>query len=229
MTTKKNRPASVFALALAATALFCASSLPAFAKTTKSTKTKDDFGIIVRHIETQYHVHRQHRFVMGLAGFVVKFWHFAGVKNFKGAIFDDGQLVGAAADNRFDEVIRGAMDSGWQPVVQEFDRRSGERTYIYMQDLGKDMKVLVVALETNEAVVIQVKVNADKLSDFVKEAGMGRRHQHDPRRDEQPDVRAEDQVEVAAAAPQSWDGVCLMAETGPQAATARDVKAGTSF
>ena len=229
MTTKKNRPASVFVLALAATALFCASSLPAFAKTTKSTKTKDDFGIIVRHIETQYHVHRQHRFVMGLAGFVVKFWHFAGVKNFKGAIFDNGQLVNAAADNRFDEVIRGAMDSGWQPVVQEFDRRSGERTYIYMQDQGKDMKVLVVALETNEAVVIQVKVNPDKLSDFVKEAGMGRRHQHDPRRDEQPAVHAEDQIEVAAAAPQTWDGLCLMAETEPSPANNRDVKSGAGY
>jgi hypothetical protein len=229
MTMKKNRRASVFALALTVTALFCASSLPAFAKTTKPTKTKDDFGIIVRHIETQYHVHRQHRFVMGLAGFVVKFWHFAGVKNFKGAIFDNGQLLNAAADNRFDEVVRGAMDSGWQPVVQEFDRRSGERTYIYMQDLGKDMKVLAVVLETNEAVVIQAKVDSDKLSDFVKDAGMGRRHRHDPRRDEQPAVRAEDQVEVAAAAPQSWDGLCLMADTEPSPANTRDIKSGAGY
>lgn len=224
--TRKNRRAPVFALALAVTACFFVPAQPAFAKTTKS---KDDFGIIVKHIETEYHVHRQHRFVMGLAGFVVKFWHFAGVKNFKGAIFDNGQLVNAAADNRFDEVVRGAMDSGWQPVVQEFDRRSGERTYIYMQDLGKDMKVLVVALETNEAVVIQAKVDSDKLSDFVKEAGLGRRHRHDPRRDEQPAVRAEDQVEVAAAAPQSWDGVCLMAETEPSPTIVRDAKSGASF
>jgi hypothetical protein len=76
--------------------------------------------------------------------------------------------------------------------------------------------------------VIQVKVNPDKLSDFVKEAGMGRRHQHDPRRDEQPAVRAEDKVEVAAA-PQSWDGVCLMAETEPSPANTRDVKAGAGY
>jgi hypothetical protein len=224
--TTKNKRISLFALALAAAACFFASSQPAFAKT---TKTKDDFGIIVRHIETQYHVHRQHRFVLGLAGFVVKFWHFAGVKNFKGAIFDNGQLVHAAADNRFDEVVRGAMDSGWQPVVQEFDRRSGERTYIYMQDLGKDMKVLVVALETNEAVVMQAKVDSDKLSDFVREAGLGRRHQHGPRRDEQPIVRAEDQTEIAAAAPQSWDGVCLMAETEQSPAIASEGTAGGGF
>ena len=93
--TTKNKRGSAFVLILAATVLF-ASTQAAFAKTTKS-KSEDDFGLIVKHIETEYHVHRQHRFVMGLAGFVVKFWHFAGVKNFKGAIFDNGQLVNAAA------------------------------------------------------------------------------------------------------------------------------------
>ena len=227
MTTKKNERTYLFVLGLAVAACFFASSQPAFAKTTRS---KDDFGIIVRHIETQYHVHRQHRFVMGLAGFVVKFWHFAGVKNFKGAIFDNGQLVNAAADNRFDEVVRDAMDSGWQPVVQEYDRRSGERTYIYMQDLGKDMKVLAVVLEMNEAVVIQVKVNPDKLSDFVREAGLGRRHRNRSPQDEPPSVQERDQTEVAAAAaPTGWDGVCLMAETEPSPAVAREVKADGSF
>src|SRR5262245_8408553 len=82
---------------------------------------KDDFGQIVRHIEVTYNVHRQHRFVMGLAGFVVKFWHIAGVKNFKGAIFEDQPFVNAAMDTRFDQVVRAAMNSGWQPMVQEWD------------------------------------------------------------------------------------------------------------
>jgi hypothetical protein len=127
---------------------------------------KDDFGRIVHHIETQYHVHRQHRLAMGFAGFVVKFWHFAGVKNLKGAIFEDQQFLNAGADTRFDQVMREALDSGWQPMVQSWDRRSGERTYIYAQNLGKDMKVLIVNLEPDEAVVLQVKVNPDKLNAF---------------------------------------------------------------
>src|SRR5262249_54206295 len=74
---------------------------------------KDDFGQIVKHIEVTYHVHRQHRWVMGMAGFVVKFWHVAGVKNFKGAIFENQPFVNAGSDTRFDEVVRAAMDSGW--------------------------------------------------------------------------------------------------------------------
>jgi hypothetical protein len=73
---------------------------------------RDDFGKIVHHIEVNYHVHRQHRWVMGLAGFIVKFWHIAGVKSFKGAIFENQPFVNAASDTRFDEVVRAAMDSG---------------------------------------------------------------------------------------------------------------------
>src|SRR5215471_20721849 len=122
---------------------------------------KDDFGKIVQHIETNYHVHRQHRWVMGLAGFTVKFWHIAGVKSLKGAIFENQPFVNAASDTRFDEVVRAAMDSGWQPLVRSWDRHTGQRTYVYAQDLGRDMKVLVVSLESNEAVVLQVKVDPE--------------------------------------------------------------------
>jgi hypothetical protein len=172
-------------------------------------QAKDDFGQIVKHIEVTYHVHRQHRWVMGMAGFVVKFWHIAGVKNFKGAIFEDQPFVNAANDTRFSEVMRAAMDSGWQPVIQEWDRHSGERTYIYMQDLGKDLKVLLVSLESTEAVVIQVKVNPDKLQEFVREAGVGRHHR-EPGKETQPVT--EEPVVVAESSAPAWDGVCLLQE-----------------
>jgi hypothetical protein len=199
----KNKKRLLFVVGLAAAVSLLATPQQAFAK--------DDFGQIVQHIEVTYHVHRQHRFVMGMAGFVVKFWHVAGVKNFKGAIFENQPFVNAASDRRFDDVVRAAMDSGWQPMVQEWDRHTGERTYIYAQDLGKDLKVLVVALESNEAVVIQVKVNPDKLQEFVREAGVGRHHEREmPREEIKP--ADEEQVELAAASAQGWDGVCLLAE-----------------
>ena len=204
-------------------------ALAAFFALPQSASANDDFGKIVQHIETQYHVHRQHRFIMGLAGFTVKFWHFAGVKSLKGAIFENQQFVNAASDTRFDEVVRAAMESGWQPMVQSWDRHSGERTYIYAQNQGKDLKVLVVVLESNEAVVLQVKVNPDKLTGFIREAGAGHRHRDPmvPREEEQPG--SEDKIEVAAAIPQNWDGVCLLMETAQPPAIARDVKSGGVF
>jgi hypothetical protein len=207
MTMMKSR-FSLTILSVATVAILFAAPQPAFAK--------DDFGKIVHHIEANYHTRRHYRFVMGLAGFTFKVSHFAGVKSFKGAIFENSEFAASGSDTRFDQVIRAAMDSGWQPMVQSYDRRSGERTYIYAQDLGKDMRLLVVNLEPTEAVVIQVKVDPNKLSDFVNEAsaGHGRRNQPAPAEKIQP---AQDEtVELAAVIPSSWDGICLSLQESEQ-------------
>jgi hypothetical protein len=181
-----------------------------------SAFARDDFGKIVHHIESNYHVHRQHRFVMGLAGFTVRFWHIGGVKSLKGAIFENQRFTNAASDTRFDEIVRAAMDSGWQSLVQSWDRRTGERTYIYAQDLGKDMKVLVVTLESNEAIVLQVKVDPRKLDEFIEETSPGGHHRNRPVPREETQPQNDESVEVAASTPQSWDGVCLFLQEDPQ-------------
>lgn len=182
---------------------------------------RDDFGKIVHHIEANYHVHRQHRWVMGLAGFTVKFWHVAGVKSLKGAIFENQPFVNAASDTRFDEVVRAAMDSGWQPLIQSWDRRSGERTYIYAQEVdskkGKDMKLLVVNLESNEAVVLQVKVDPKKLNDFIEETNAGH-HRNRPMPREETRPQSDPTIELAAATSPAWDGICLFAQDDAQPA-----------
>ncbi|HET9839796.1 MAG TPA: hypothetical protein VFR84_16335 [Candidatus Angelobacter sp.] len=200
----KSRPGFIICLAAA----FCLAAAP-------RASAADDFGRIVHHIETQYHVHRQHRWAMGLAGFVVKFYHFAGVKSLKGAIFENQVFLDAGADTKFDEVIRAALDSGWQPMVQSWDRHSGERTYIYARYVtsknGTDMKVLIVSLEPNEAVVLQVKMDPRKFTDFVEEATAGHNHHNHPRPAE---TQGEPRVEALSPAQPSWDGMCLMADAG---------------
>src|SRR5579864_3728887 len=182
---------------------------------TPRASADDDFGRIVHHIEAQYHVHRQHRWAMGLAGFAVKFYHFAGVKSLKGAIFENQPFVNAASDTRFDEVVRAAMDSGWQPLVQSWDRHTGERTYVYAQEVaskkGSDMKLLVVNLESNEAVVLQVKVDPEKLDEFIEETSAGH-HRNRPTPREETAPQSEQKVELAAASPQSCDGICLFSQ-----------------
>ncbi|HEY2914674.1 MAG TPA: hypothetical protein VGK21_15020, partial [Candidatus Angelobacter sp.] len=103
-----------------------------------------------------------------------------------------------------------------QPLVQSWDRHSGERTYIYAQDLGKDMKVLVVSLESNEAVVLQVKVDPQKLNDVI-EGSYGGHHRSRPMPHEETAPQSDDRVELAAVSPQRWDGTCLFLEEEPQA------------
>jgi len=127
----------------------------------------DDFGRIVHHIEAEYHVHRNYRFLMSFAGVVVKCTHIAGVTTLKTAIFEDQQLPGSEMDTRLDELVQRAGAPGWQPLVKSFSRRNGEHTYIYAQANGNDMKLLLVTVEPNEAVVMQLKINPVKLSEFI--------------------------------------------------------------
>lgn len=127
----------------------------------------DDFGNIVHHIEAQYHVHRNYRFLMAFAGLVVKVSHIAGARDFKAALFENQRFFASESDARLDEIVQSAGKSGWQPLVKSFSRRTREHNYIYVQGQNKDLKLLIVSVEPEEAVVVQVKIDADKLSDFI--------------------------------------------------------------
>jgi len=134
----------------------------------------DDFGKIVHQIETNYHVHRNHRFVMGFAGFVVKCSSpFTGLKGFKAALFEDQPLLAPNPDSNLDEVIQSAGDHGWQSIVKSYSRHSDEHAYIYARQEGKELKLLVISVEPGEAVVIQVKINPEKLAKFIDKYEVG--------------------------------------------------------
>jgi hypothetical protein len=162
MTTMKRNKLNVFAVVFFAVCVV-------FALSSDTVFAYDDFGRIVNHIEANYHVHRNYRFVMGFAGMVVKCWHIGGVKNFKGALFEDQTLARSASDATLDEIVQRASQSSWRPVVRSYSRRSGEHTYIYAQEVGKDLKLLIVNVEPSEAEVIQVQVDPDKLDQFLDE------------------------------------------------------------
>jgi hypothetical protein len=129
----------------------------------------DDFNDIVHHIEAQYHVHRSYPFLTAFVGFVSKSSRFAGVKGFKMALFEDQNLSGSDGDPRLDEIVQSAGRSGWQPLIKSFSRRTGEHNYIYVRGQSKELTMLMVSVEPNEAVVLQVKIDADKLSQFINE------------------------------------------------------------
>lgn len=128
----------------------------------------DDFGKIVEHIEARYHVHQQQNLLFHLAGAVAHMGHFAGVKDFKIALFEDERLAQTADDTKIDEIVQSSIQSGFRPLVQSYSRHSGEHTYIYAQAGGTDLKLLIVNLEPGEAAVVQMTVNPDKLYEVIR-------------------------------------------------------------
>jgi hypothetical protein len=136
----------------------------------------DDFGRIVKVIEAEYHVHRNYRFLMSLAGVVIKCSHVGGAKVFKAALFENQHLDASELDSRLDEVVERASGSGWRPLVKSVSRHSGDHDYIYARTRGANLDLLVVSVEPSEAVVVQVKINPSKLCEFINE------HTRDERR-----------------------------------------------
>jgi VWFA-related protein len=128
----------------------------------------DPFAEAVKHIEKHYNARQTHVPLMGLANFVLKFWHPAGVKNIRLAVFQNQNLTSETAGADFDKNFRSATGSQWEPIVQIYSRKNDERTYIYHADPGKDMKILVVNLGKRDAVVAQVKFEPEKLAEFMQ-------------------------------------------------------------
>ena len=150
---------------------------------------RDEFGEVVGHIESHYHVHRNYSFIMGFAGLVVRASRVGGVKSMKTAIFEDQSFAGS--DQEFGQLMRKALKSGWRPVVQSHSRRTGEHTYIYARSNGRDLKVLLATVEPGEAVVMELKVNPGKLQDFINEhSASGKRHDRRGHDDEDNDDTA---------------------------------------
>jgi Ca-activated chloride channel family protein len=127
----------------------------------------DPYARVVEHIEKQCHAKKMNVPFLGVANFILKFWHPAGVKNVKVAIFHDQDLT-KSANESFESVLHKAVGTDWSPMVQVYSRKKNESTYIYYSDPGKDMKFLVVNVQKTEAVVAQVKFEPQKLVEFVQ-------------------------------------------------------------
>jgi hypothetical protein len=144
-------------------ALFVALSLN---YTTASAKDAP-FDAITKHLKSQYKAKRRKIPFMGLANFAVKIIRPAGVKSIKVAIFEQLDHAPAAGNNELNSILRSSLSPEWRPLVR-IRSRAGEQTYVYATEEGESVKLMVVNIDRDEAVVARVKVNPDKLKDFLE-------------------------------------------------------------
>jgi hypothetical protein len=75
----------------------------------------------------------------------------------------------------------------------------------------------VVNLESNEAVVLQVKVDPKKLNDFIEETNGGH-HRNRPTPRDESEPQSDPTVELAASTSPAWEGICLFPQDDAQPA-----------
>jgi hypothetical protein len=130
----------------------------------------ESFGSVVKHIKSNYHAKQQGFFgAMVLARLAVKIIKPAGVKNFKVALLRDLDYSEAPSPQRgqFHSFIQTKIDPTWAPLVQYSSPREKQWTYVFVAREKEDVKLLVVTLQQNDAVVLQTKFSPDKLVEFM--------------------------------------------------------------
>ncbi len=132
----------------------------------------ESFSSVVKHIKSNYHARQQGFFgFMMLARFAVKVVKPAGVKNFKVTMLTDLDYSRAARPEtaEFHSAIRGKIHPSWQPLIQYSAPREKQWAYIYVTEEKKDVKILAVSVQEQQAFVFQMKFSPEKLSEFIND------------------------------------------------------------
>ena len=134
-----------------------------------------DFDSLVREMESQYGSKKVHIPMLGFANFLVKVARPAGTKDFKLAIFEDIDSDRHPSVELLDATFR---PSGWKPFVQVIDNRNRERIHVYSRQTNRDHELMITTLERDEAMIVRVRVNAERLARWVNNPILlGRRSQ----------------------------------------------------
>ena len=130
-----------------------------------------EFDWMVREFSRETGMKPTHIPFFGLAKFVVAVGHPAGTSELNFAVFENPDIDAAL----FTRIADGAVGSSWKPMVR-VRSKSGESTTIYARPSGKEMRVLVAALDHSDATFIEVRVQPEALMRFVDEHKDGHGH-----------------------------------------------------
>ena len=132
-----------------------------------------EFDRVVKAIEHQYGVRQTHVPLMGVANFFVKVVRPGGATGFKLAVFEN--LRNDDQDEmELDRFMDRIGESGLHRLLRLHSRLDGESAYIYLGNLGRTTRMLLVTFDRNEATVMQVNLNVDAMLRMLNNPGQNR-------------------------------------------------------
>jgi hypothetical protein len=138
----------------------------------------DDFDEVVSLIEHFYHV--KHTSLPFLARVGIKTAAKAATLSHrkvsrlveggsaKLAFFEDQDFKADGPPVEFRVALGRILGPEWSPLVQTMALKDAEQTYIYTQESGDKLNLLVVTLEANEGVVIQAIIKPEVLFELLQ-------------------------------------------------------------
>lgn len=139
-----------------------------------------EFTEVVRAISDEFHTRPMSIPMFGLVNVVAAAVHPAGTRHIDLAIFEHLSSHDREGRN-ISESILGAVGRSWKPFVQVRSHRDGreETVLVYMRQEGKEWKLLVTAIDRDEATVVQLLLNAEALARWMNSPEHCARHWND--------------------------------------------------
>lgn len=132
-----------------------------------SVSAKDDeFDLVVKHLKTKYQAKKVNLHFMWLARFAVKMVRPAGVKSFNVTLFEDLKFSRATLDEEMQSAMKNSLSSEWSPVIR-VRSRDAQQVYAYMREDGKNVKLMLVTVDKENAAVIRATFSPEKLAEFI--------------------------------------------------------------
>jgi hypothetical protein len=127
-----------------------------------------EFQSIVRGVESNLGVVREHIPLFGVARFFVRVARPCGVHQLDMALFEAPART--PEDSRwFEELVRQAAGGRWSTMIRAEDRKSGEVTYICARPDGRKWKMILATFDAHDAVLFNLRVNPDVLARSLDE------------------------------------------------------------
>jgi hypothetical protein len=136
-----------------------------------------EFTEVVHVISEEFHTRPMSIPMFGLVNLVTAAVHPAGTRHIDLAVFEHLNSRDREGRN-LPEAILNAVGRSWKPFVQVRSHKNGhdETVFVYMRQEGKEWKLLVTAVERDEATVVQLLLNPDALARWISSPEHCARH-----------------------------------------------------
>lgn len=156
-----TRSKRIFAAAAVLTCL-----LTAFTAASQAAVKGNEYDAVCDHIEEAYHAKKVKIPFMWLARAAVGIIKPAGVKSFKVTMYRGLSFSRNTLDTEMRQLMSDAFDSNWSPLLRVISK-DGDQVYMNAREYKHSVKVLVVTISQDEAVVVRAKFDPDKLAKFI--------------------------------------------------------------
>jgi hypothetical protein len=124
-----------------------------------------EFHEIVNRLAAAYH--KKPMPFMGFVSIGARFAQPQGVSGIKLAIFDDIDPSLSPNESEVDSFMQSILGSEFQPFVRVRSHRDHEQTYVYLHNLKDVSEMLVVTIDSSDAVVVKMRLKPEAMKDWM--------------------------------------------------------------